>query len=155
MTVAYWNSVRDMEALRREMERMFESFGNGSSTQRFRSAFLPGRAARAYPLMNIQESDDALTVVAVAPGLDTDTLSISVVRNTLRIEGAKASLSSDIKPEAFHRKERSAGSFVRTVELPVDVESDNVKAEYRDGILRITLPKAQQAKPKQVKVDVA
>jgi HSP20 family protein len=144
-----------MDALRREVERVFESFGNGGTSPRFRSAFLPGRAARAYPLMNISETSDDVVVEAVAPGLDTDSLSISVVRNVLRIEGSKASLSPDIKPEAFHRKERSAGQFVRSIELPVHVDSEKVSARYQDGILRITLPKAQEAKPRQVQVEVA
>jgi HSP20 family protein len=72
------------------------------------------------------------------------------VGNTLTIAGEKRR----IQPEAFHRSERATGRFVRTVDLPVDVEADQVKAAYTNGLLVVTLPKAAQAKPKQINVQV-
>ncbi len=154
MMTSTWNPFRELDALRREVERAFESFGVAAPRGRFRTAFLPGLAARAYPLLNMSEDAENIYVDALAPGLEPEKLEVSVVRNTLRIAGEKQALSGDIKAEAFHRNERSAGAFVRTIELPTDVDAGKVAADYKNGLLSIRLPKAEQAKPKQISVKV-
>ncbi len=155
MVLTSWNPWRELDALRREVERAFESYGVPSRPWPFsRTAFLPGMSARAYPLINMSEDKDHVYVQALAPGLDAQSLEVTVVRNTLRIAGEKQALSQDIQPEAYHRNERSAGKFVRTVELPVEVNGDKVTAEYKNGLLLVTLPKAEAAKPKQISVSV-
>lgn len=155
MAFTRWDPLREFEALRREVARAFENLGIDLPAGPFgRPAFLPGMAARSYPLLNMSEDKDHVYVEALAPGLDTETLSISVVRDTLRITGQKQAISEDVKPDAFHRSERSAGSFDRSMSLPVEVKIDKVTAEYRNGVLLITLPKAEAAKPKQIAVKV-
>ena len=145
-----WNL---MEALRRDIDRAFQNagFANGSA---FRTAFLPGQAARRYPLMNLAQDRDHVYIEALAPGLDPNSIDLSVVRNVLTISGEKRRHPEDVKPEAFHRHERAAGKFIRTIELPVEVDADQVKAEYKHGILIVTLPIAEAAKPKQISVHV-
>lgn len=140
---------RELENLRRDMNRMFESFFGAPA---FRFAFLPGRAARRYPLVNIYEDKDNVYIEALAPGLDINSLNVTVVRNSLTISGEKPVSEPSIEPEAYHRNERAAGKFVRTIELPVDVKEEDVKAEYKNGLLLITMPKAEEVKPKQIKV---
>jgi HSP20 family protein len=155
MALTAWNPWQELEALRRDVERAFDSFGLSSRTWPFsRVPFIPGVSARAYPLLNMSEDKDNVYIEALAPGIDTETLEISVVRDTLRIAGEKQPISADVKPEAFHRNERNAGKFVRTVTLPVEVNGDKVTAEYKNGLLLITLPKAEAAKPKQITVKV-
>ena len=140
--------------LRRDINRAFEDFG--FHTEPFsRAAFLPGRAARRYPLINLHEDRDNVYVEALAPGVDPASLSLSVVRNVLTISGEKRRVPGEIKPEAFHRSERATGKFVRNIELPVEVDENKVKAHYENGLLMVTLPKAEQAKPKQINVQVA
>jgi HSP20 family protein len=73
----------------------------------------------------------------------------------MTISGEKRRHPEDIKPEAFHRSERAAGKFVRTIELPVEVDANQVTAQYKHGILMVTLPKATAAKPKQISVSVS
>jgi HSP20 family protein len=145
---------RDFEALRREIESVFENAMEGKRPFA-RFAFLPGAAARAYPLMNVAEDSDNVYVEALAPGLNPDTLEVSVLDNTLRVAGEKPPISEDVKPEAFHRSERSAGRFVRTMALPVGVDAGKVQAEYKNGLLLLTLPKAEEAKPKKIAVSVS
>ena len=148
-----WNPLNLMEALRRDIER---AFGNaGVVNEPFsRVAFLPGQAARRYPLINLYEDRDHVYVEALAPGVDVESLSLTVIGNVLSISGEKRRTPDNIPPEAFHRDERAAGKFVRTVDLPVEVDADQVKAAYQHGLLMVTLAKAAAAKPKQITVTV-
>ncbi len=148
-----WNAFREMEELRREMDRLLE--GRMPTTRLFRSAFLPGRAARQYPLCNLSEDKDNIYVEALSPGLDTQSLNVTVVRNSLTLSGEKLTAQAGVQPEAYHRSERAAGKFVRTIELPAEVDEGKVRAEYKDGLLLVTLPKAEKAKPKQISVNVS
>jgi HSP20 family protein len=142
-----------MEALRREVDKAFEDFGFRTEPLS-RVAFLPGRGPRRYPLINLHEDKDNLYVEALAPGVDANSLSLTVVRSNLTISGEKRHAPENVKPEAFHRSERAAGKFVRTIALPVEVDEGNVKAEYQNGLLIVTLAKAEKAKPKQISVKV-
>jgi HSP20 family protein len=142
-----------MEALHRDIER---AFGNaGVANEPFsRVAFLPGRAARRYPMINLYEDRDHVYVEALAPGIDVESLDLAVIGKVLSISGEKWRTPNHIPPEAFHRNERAAGKFVRTVDLPVEVDADQVKAAYQHGLLMVTLAKAAAAKPKQITVTV-
>lgn len=151
-----WDAFEGLDVLRRELDRVFEESGltrNGSPLPKF--AFLPGRAARAYPLVNLAEDGDAITVEALAPGLAPDSLEISVVGDQLTISGEKPDLGENVKPEAYHRSERSAGKFVRSIAIPVPVDQSRATAEYKNGLLVVTLPKSEEAKPKKIAVSVS
>jgi HSP20 family protein len=151
--MAELNPWQALEALRREFDRVFDDADTRNEPS-FRTAFLPGRAARRYPLTNLYEEKDAVYLEALAPGVDPASLSLSVVGNTLSITGEKRRVAGDVKPEAFHRSERATGKFVRHLQLPVEVDEDKVHADYKDGLLIVTLPKAEKAKPKQIAVQV-
>jgi HSP20 family protein len=151
--VTTWTSVNAMEALRRDIDQAFGTAG-GAHEPFARGAFLPGRAARRYPLMNLSEDRDHVYVEALAPGVDVDSLALTVIRNVLSIAGEKRRTPDTIPPEAFHRNERAAGKFVRTVDLPVEVDAEQVTAAYQHGLLLVTLAKAAAAKPTQIPVTV-
>ena len=155
--MAEWNPWQEMNRLRHDIDRAFEQVGwrHGRRNGRlFPTAFLPGHAARAYPLVNVSEDANALYVTALAPGLDPAAIELSVQDNRLTIAGEKPRVAADIQPEAFHRSERAAGKFVRTVTLPIEVAHEQVQADYKNGLLIVTLPKAEKAKPKQIAVSV-
>ena len=144
-----------MERMRREIDLILGDDRLSAWTFPFsRISFLPGRASRAYPLMNISEDNDNVYVDALAPGIDADSLNVSVTGDQLVISGEKKPLSEAIKAEAIHRSERSAGQFSRTLSLPNSVEGDRVKANYENGVLKIVLPKLEAVKPKQIQVQV-
>ena len=150
-----WSLFDDIDALRREVEHAFESYTPERWRWPFsRVSFLPGIAARSYPLLNLSEDKDNVYVEALAPGVDPESLDIALQQDTLRIAGEKQAISEDVKLEAFHRNERSAGKFVRTVTLNTAVDADKVAADYQNGLLLVTLPKAEVAKPKQINVNV-
>ena len=151
--MAEWSPWQTLEVLRREIDRVFDE--NGSRREpSSRAAFLPGRAARRYPLINLSEDTEAVYVEALAPGIDPSSLHLHVQGNTLSMTGEKRRVAGDVKPEAFHRSERATGTFVRHMQLPVEVDEDKVQAAYTHGLLTVTLPKAAKAKPKQIPVQV-
>jgi len=149
----YWNLVDQINTMRREMERVFGEGEEISPSRRY--AFLPGRAARQYPLMNVTEDKDHVFVEALAPGVNPESWDLTIVGNTLTISGEKPVNGEEVKPESYHRSERSAGKFVRAFDLPVEVNESKVSADYKDGMIFITLPKSEKAKPRQIKVSVA
>ena len=104
--------------------------------------------------MNISEDANNLYVEALAPGLDPNTLDVSVRGDQLVISGEKQPLPKNIKSEFIHRSERAAGQFTRSLSLSAGVESDKVQANYTNGVLKIILPKVEKAKPKQIAVKV-
>ena len=108
-------------------------------------------ARGAFPLINVFRKGDDFVVITELPGIKREEVEIQVRENQLRISGHKAiEYGEDI---SLHRRERIAGGFDRTVSLPVAVDTDHVKAEYRDGILAIFLPRAEHDKPKTITVN--
>jgi HSP20 family protein len=151
--MAEWSPWQTLDVLRREIDRVFEE--NGSRREpASRAAFLPGRAARRYPLINLYEDTEAVYVEALAPGIDPSSLHLHVQGNSLSMTGEKRRVAGDVPPEAFHRSERAMGTFVRHMQLPVEVDEDKVQANYTHGLLTVTLPKTEKAKPKQITVQV-
>ena len=104
----------------------------------------------AYPPVNVFRKGDDFVVIAELPGIKKSDLDIQVKGNTIRIAGAK-SVDYEAKG-SLHRRERLAGRFDRAVAIPIQIDIDQVKAEYRDGILALFLPRAEQDKPRSIKV---
>lgn len=131
---------REMDRLQRDMNRLFNSYS------------VPGlRTAPSYPAVNVWFSEDDLIVTAEMPGVHANDLDINVGRDTLMISGV---LGADELPEGarYHRKERSSGEFSRSIQLPFAVDSEAVQAGFKDGVLTITLPRAEADKPKKVTI---
>ncbi|HXU01209.1 MAG TPA: Hsp20/alpha crystallin family protein [Polyangia bacterium] len=107
--------------------------------------------AGVFPPMNITQDDDNFYVRAEIPGIKPAEISISALRNRLSISG-KREIPREHDRVSYHRKERPEGAFNRAVTLPSEVDAERVDARYTDGILTLTLPKAEQAKPRQIAV---
>jgi HSP20 family protein len=104
----------------------------------------------AYPPLNVFRKGDDFVVIAEVPGVTKSDLEVQVKGSTIRLSGAKSVSYSE--KAAVHRRERLGGEFDRAVTLPVEIDPDGVKAEYRDGILTLFLPRAEHDKPKSIKV---
>ncbi|MEQ8820791.1 MAG: Hsp20/alpha crystallin family protein [Sumerlaeia bacterium] len=150
-----FDPFRELEVLRREMERVFNGAASTPAANRLRNAFLPGRSARTYPLVNMAENEDGYIVEALAPGIDPEKLEVSVLGNTLTISGEKGGVLSDVPAEKVHRAERAAARFTRTIKLPVAIADEGTSAKYENGVLRLELPKAEASKPRKVLVHAA
>ena len=112
------------------------------------------RASRPWsPAVDILETEDALILKADLPDVKTEEIDVHVENGTLTLSGSRK-FEKDDKVKGYHRIERSYGDFVRSFAVPQTVEADKVDAAYKDGVLTITLPKKETAKPRQVKVVV-
>jgi HSP20 family protein len=110
-------------------------------------------AGNFVPPVDIYEDEQSVTLKVEVPGLDPKDVDVRVENNTLSIKGERK-FEKEEKEENFHRIERRYGSFVRSFTLPNTVDTDNVKADYENGVLKIQLAKRAEAKPKQIKVSI-
>jgi HSP20 family protein len=105
----------------------------------------------AYPPTNIFQKGDDFVAVIELPGMDKSDLQIEAKDNTIRISGKKA-MDYD-QNASVHRRERVFGTFDRTISLPVQIDADAIRAEYRDGILALFIPRAASEKPRTIKIN--
>ncbi len=134
---------RELEALLGLQEAMNRTFDTG-----FFQSETSSRGV--YPPVNIFKKDGEMVLVAELPGVKKEDLNIQVKGNTVRLAG-KRNIEYN-KDVSYHRIERNSSKFDRTLRLPINVESDKVKAEYKDGLLVLSLPRAEADKPKQISI---
>ncbi len=137
-----YSPFAEMEQIHRQMGRLFEHFSDDSGVE---------TKAGVFPLVNLTENSDRYFVRAELPGLTADELDIDVTGKKLSISGERK-ISSEGDKVKYHRRERDAGRFSRALTLPDDVDSQKVTAKLSDGVLFITLPKAESAKPRQITI---
>jgi HSP20 family protein len=139
-----WEPFRDMLSLRADMDRLFKSlFGE-----------IPEEKEGFWaPVMDIEEDNDNIMVKAEIPGMKKEDIKVSVRNNVLMISGERAQ-EKELKNKTYHRVERYYGKFSRTITLPSEVETDKIKASYKDGVLCVTLPKPESKRPKQIDVEI-
>jgi HSP20 family protein len=143
-TLVRWRPMWDMMAMQSDMNRLVNEFfgvGNGHKNG--------GRKGSWAPAVDLYESDQALTLKAELPGFSPDDVHVEIHDNVLTIKGARKR-ESDVKDEQYHRVERAYGAFQRSFRLPVLVDANKVKASFKAGVLELTLPKAEEAKPKRI-----
>ncbi len=153
MSLMRWKPTRDlvsfpsgMVSLQREMNRVFDSFFDGADE--------PGLLSGTWvPAVDVAEGEDSYTVKMEIPGVNKDDVKITLESGILTIRGEKKA-ESEVNEKNVHRTERSYGSFQRSFTLPTSVKNDRIDAVYKDGILTVTLPKAEETKPKQIEVKV-
>ncbi|HNQ73802.1 MAG TPA: Hsp20/alpha crystallin family protein [Verrucomicrobiota bacterium] len=145
-TLANWPSLGRLSDLRDEIDRFFDSPFPGLTRT---SDLLAGWT----PALDVYEDKDSYTVKAELPGMKKEDIEVSLHEGLLSISGERKSEAKKEDAEVY-RSERFVGRFQRTVTLPAPVTADKVKAAYKDGILTITLPKSEEAKPKQINVSV-
>ena len=148
MSLIRWRPTRDLLSIRDEVNRLFDNFFTGLPERR--RGLLEGEWA---PSVDIAETDNEVVVTAELPGVKQDDVDITITDDVLTLKGEKKE-EKEVKEKNYHRIERSYGSFQRSVSLPAGVQADKVKATYKDGVLHITVPKAEEAKPKQIKINV-
>jgi HSP20 family protein len=140
-------TLRDFDRMRNEIDRLWDSFLEVGSRRRGEDG------NEWYPSLDIAETKNEVVVKAELPGMDPKDINVSLSDGMLTIKGEKKQEREE-KEENYHLVERSYGSFTRSVALPKEVKNDKVSASYKNGVLRIVLPKSEEAKQKEVKIEV-
>jgi len=142
--VTPWRPIEGLTTLRRDMDRMWDRFfGEDRGLTKWRDGWSPS--------LDISETKDNLIVKTELAGVDPKEVNISIRGDVLTIKGEKKE-EKDEKDENYHLVESSYGSFCRSVRLPVEVDQNKIKARCKDGVLKITLPKSEKTKAKEIKV---
>lgn len=132
--------------LREDFDKMFRNFASGFAS--------PDVSRTMFPLMDIKERKNEILVEAEVPGLDKKDINISLKKDELVIQGEKKEEEKK-EGESFLRVERSYGKFRRSIKLPSNIKSEDIKADYNNGVLRIHLPKTEEEKPKEIPIKVS
>lgn len=141
-----WHPFQTMTSLQEQVNRVFEdSFLRRRSEQ--------SSLATWAPAVDIYDTEQELVAKADLPGLEEKDLDVRVENNTLTIRGERKA-ENKVSDDNFLRVERAYGSFTRSFSLPNTVDTEHIKAEYRNGVLSVHMPKREESKPKQIKVSV-
>jgi HSP20 family protein len=134
-------AFRDLAEIQDRFNRILEgSFG--------RSGVEHGTST--FPPVDIRVDDDSVYLVAELPGVAAESLDLSITGDTLTIKGERK--AAQVAEQKYHRRERPMGHFTRLVSLPERVDADKIQAALKDGILRVTLPKSESARPRTIKI---
>jgi HSP20 family protein len=143
--IVRWEPFRELVSLREAMDRLFEeSFVRPGG----------GRLAPAgmeIPAVDMYQTDDAVVVKSAIPGIKPEDIDISITGDTLTIKG-ETRVEEEVNEENYIRRERRYGSFCRSLALPLPVVTEKAEAEFENGVLTLTLPKAEEVKPKAIKI---
>jgi len=154
MTLVKFNPVRDLLNVEREFNRMFNTLGSrfgithkGDIDEEYDNAVW-------MPLTDISEDNDNFYLKADLPGIKKEDVKISYTDGTISI-GGQRSQEKETKEKKFHRIERSYGKYYRSFNVPTEIKEDKINAEFKDGQLTITIPKADEVKPKEIDIKVS
>jgi len=147
MAVVKWDPFRDLISIQDRMNRLFEQTLSRSRGEE-------GAAGAAWtPAVDIYETLDTIVIKADLPGVVREDIEIQVDDNTLTLKGERR-FSKDVQEESYLRIERTYGSFHRCFTLPATIHQEKIRAVCRDGVLELTLPKAEGSKPRRIAIEV-
>jgi|SRR5690348_10964381 len=148
MAIVRWEPFRDLLTTQDRFNRLFnQTFSNVFGEE-------DGKVGTWSPAVDIYETEQSVVLKAELPGIDPKDVEVLVENNTLYLRGQRK-FESEVKEENYHRIERSYGSFTRTFAVPGTLNAENVSAEYKGGVLALTMPKREGAKPKTIKISVS
>jgi len=147
-SIVRWDPFREMAGLQDRMNRLFDDvWGRG---RRYDEDFISGGWV---PPVDVRETKETLEIAAELPGVDPKTVEVSVEGGILTLKGSRT-FEKAAEGETYHRVERAYGAFERSFTLPGNVEAERIQATYRNGVLHLTVPKREEAKPKSIAIKV-
>jgi HSP20 family protein len=146
MKLMRWNPRRELFGLHNSINRMFDNFI---------SPTVRGDEALSVwgwnPVVDIYENEENIVITAELPGVDKKDMTVDVKGRVLTLKGER-STDNEVKEDNYYRQERCYGKFERCFSLPVEIDPEKIKADYKDGVLKIDIPKTEESKPKQVSI---
>jgi HSP20 family protein len=146
MNLVRWNPWSEMSTLQNRINSLFNEpfFRSGSEDDQL-------SLGSWYPAVDMFENDDKIVIKAELPGVDKKDISVEVKDRVLTLCGER-NYDHEVKEENYYRRERACGKFKRAFNLPADVDPDKIKADFKDGVLKVELPKPEAQKPKRITV---
>lgn len=155
MSIAKWSPMKELEDMRRDMDRLLEElFAPSGRRRRWWPVTRPSETGVIVPNTDMFDKGSEIVVQVELPGVERDDIDLTIAKDSLTIKG-EAKRSGEVMEEEYYSRERAYGNFTRTITLPTEVESEKAKASFKNGILEIVLPKKEEAKPKEIKVEVS
>ena len=146
MTLVRWNPLKEVPVLQNRINRLFEDF--------FPDTFMDGTKDMAgvwNPVVDIYDTQDTTVIKADLPGLKKEDITINIEGDVLTLTGER-NHDEEVKKENYYRRERAYGLFKREFTLPSTVDHEKIKADFKDGVLKIEIPKPEEKKPKTITV---
>ncbi|RZB32600.1 MAG: HSP20 family protein [Desulfobacteraceae bacterium Eth-SRB2] len=146
MELIRWNPRRELFGLHNSINRMFDNFI---------SPTVRGDEALSVwgwnPVVDIYENEENIVITAELPGVDKKDMTVDIKGRVLTLKGERLT-DNEVKEDNYYRQERCYGKFERCFTLPVEIDPEKIKADYKDGVLKIAIPKTEESKPKQVSI---
>jgi HSP20 family protein len=149
MSVDKWSPLKELEEMRKDMDRLFDEFTK--PVRRWRT--WPKSEGPEIPSIDLYEREGDIVIRVELPGARREDIDITIAKDSLVIKG-DIKRDEDVKEENYYISERTFGNFSRTIALPVEVESEKAQATMKDGLLEIVIPKREEAKPREIRIEV-
>jgi len=146
MQLVKFNPVRDMFSFRNRINHIFDDVFYPINRDEVEFSMESWN-----PVVDVYDNDDSIVIKAELPGVDKEGIEIDVKDRVLTLKGERSS-ESEVKDDNYYRRERSFGRFERAFTLPADVDPDKIKADYKDGVLKIDIPKPEEKQPRQITI---
>jgi len=146
MDLVRWNPWKDLAILQNRINRLFgEPFLRSGTSEE------DGGLGTWYPDIDMFEQGDKIVITADLPGMDKKDVSVEVKDRVLTLKGERK-LENEVKEDDYYRRERSYGRFQRSFTLPAEIDENKIKADFKNGVLKIELPRPEEQKPKQITI---
>ncbi|GAB4266748.1 MAG: Hsp20/alpha crystallin family protein [Deferrisomatales bacterium] len=145
--------LEPFRGLREEVDRIFDEFFRGWGGPPWAGRGVAPWSAGFYPSVDLKESENELVLTAEVPGLSKEELDVTIAEDSVTLRGERKE-EKEREGESYHYREAAYGAFERVIPLPVEVKAEKAQAKLRNGVLTLTLPKAEPSKRKQIKVEV-
>lgn len=152
MSIVKWSPLKELEEMRKDMDRLFEEFF--VPVPRRRRGWIKPEAGVVVPNIEMYDRKNEIVLKAELPGVNKEDIDLTITKDSITVKG-EVKREEEVKEEDYYSCERSYGSFTRTIALPVEVDSEKAKASIKNGVLEIILPKKEEARAKEIKIEVS
>jgi HSP20 family protein len=153
MSMTKWMPLKELEDMRRDMERIFEEVFEPRRRRRWWPGGPGGEKGLIVPALDMYDRKTDFVIKVELPGVSRDNIDLTITKEAITIKG-EIKKDEEAPEESYYARERVVGPFSRTIQLPTEVESERAKATFKDGILEIVLPKKAEEMPKEIKVNI-